>query len=140
MATKKKQVRPITKAAAEEAIAGTLHNLSTDFLQCRDLRHSWGVFSNFIDAQDMVAEPGRHVTRTVQRTLRCMTCGTTRFDYYALIERPNSVPRMEKVSTSYKYPKGYQMQPGSSTRDMAVSQLVRYETLRRVLAATKKAS
>lgn len=136
MATKK-QKQPVTKAVAEQMIAGTLHDLSTDFLQCRDLRHSWGVLSNFIDAA-MEVEPNRHVTKTVQRTLRCMTCGTTRFDYYALIERPNSVPRMEKVSTQYKYPKGYQMRPGASTRDLAVSQLVRYETLRRVLAATRK--
>lgn len=137
MATKKKQAQPITKAVAEQMIAGTLHDLSESFLQCRDLRHSWGVFSNFIDAE-MEVEPGHHVTKTVQRTLRCMTCGTTRFDYYALIEKPNSAPRMEKVSSQYQYPKGYQMRPGASTRDLAVSQLVRYETLRRVLAATRQ--
>jgi len=137
VATKKKHVQPITKADAEEAVEGALRNLSKNFLQCRDLRHSWGVQSNFIDAQNMVAVPGRHVTRTVQRTLRCFTCGTTRDDYYALIEKPNLAPRLEKLSSQYKYPKGYQMRPGASTRDLAVSQLVRYETLRRVLAATR---
>lgn len=137
MATKRKQVRPITKAAAEEAIAGTLHNLPESFLTCRDLRHSWRVQDNFLDV-GMQVEPGRHVTKTVQRRLRCITCGTMRDDYYALIEKPNFAPRLEKLSSQYKYPKDYQMRPGASTRDLAVSQLVRYETLRRVLAATRK--
>lgn len=137
MATKKKQVQPITKAAAEQAIAGTLHNLPESFLTCRDLRHSWRVQDNFIDV-GMQVEPGRNVTKTVQRRLRCIMCGTMRDDHYALIEKPNVAPRMEKVSTAYKYPKGYQMRPGASTRDLAVSQLVRYEALRRVLAATRK--
>ena len=134
--TKQKQKRkPLPRAQAEQLVAGDLSQLSERFLTCRDLRHSWHVESNFHDAGFEIE--GNNVTQAVERIIVCRNCGTRRTDISAVVQKPHSVPRIEKVSTTYKYPKGYLMSRGQIPRDIGVSQLVRYETLRRVLAATK---
>jgi len=123
--TKKKA--PLTRDKAERMVAGALHQLPEEFLACRDLRHAWKVQDNFHESDNGMTT----------RTLKCVSCETVRTDVYSVLKTPGMVPRMEKVSTSYAYPKGYQMRQAPGPRIFAVSQLVRYETLLRVLAATK---
>lgn len=135
MATKTK-LKPIPRSQAEQLVAGDLSQLPDKYLNCRDLRHDWKVESNYHDAGFTVEGAG--VTQAVERIILCKTCGTRRTDVSVVVERANSVPRMEKLSTAYKYPKGYLMKRGQIPRDLGVSQLVRYETLRRVLAETGK--
>ena len=134
MATTKQKRKPLPRNQAEQLVAGDLSNLSDKFLFCRDLRHNWHVESNFHDAGFEVEGDG--VTQAVERISVCRNCGTRRTDVSVVVERPNLAPRMEKLSTAYKYPKGYLMHRGQIPRDIGVSQLVRYETLRRVLAET----
>jgi hypothetical protein len=124
----------MTRANAEQFIAGELSDLPEKYLACRDLRHTWRVQENFTEVE-MELE-GTGVKKAVERILECPQCGTTRTDTYLLIERANHSPRLEKWATTYGYPNGYQMKRGQLPRDLAVSQLVRYETLRRVLAMT----
>ena len=135
MVTDKKR-KPLPRNQAEQLVAGDLAELSEKFLFCRDLRHRWYVESNFHDA-GMEIE-GNGVTQTVERVIACSNCGTRRTAISLVVERPNLAPRMEKWSSSYKYPKGYLMHRGQIPRDIGVSQLVRYEILRRVLAETGK--
>lgn len=130
MATTKKKV-PLTRDKAERMIAGALHQLPEEFLACRDLRHAWKVQDNFHDG---------NTEGTTMRVLKCVSCETVRTDVYSVLKRPGMVPRMEKVSSAYTYPKGYQMRQPSGVRDLAISQLVKYETFLRVLNATKKSS
>lgn len=133
MSTKTKP-KPLPRSQAEQLVAGDLSQLPDRFLNCRDLRHDWKVESNYHDAGFTVEGAG--VKQAVERVILCKTCGTRRTDVSVVVERANSVPRMEKLSTQYKYPKGYLMKRGQIPRDIGVSQLVRYETLRRVLEAT----
>lgn len=137
MATKKAPPT-LSKQTVEHTIAYTLSQLPESFLSCRDLRHAWKVRTNFHDV-DREPATRKNVARTVERVLECITCGTVRTDTYLVVVHRNDAPRLEKWSTAYVYPSGYQMKRGHAPRDLAVSQLVRYETLRRVLAATREA-
>ena len=134
MATTKQKPKPLPRNQAEQLVAGDLTQLPDKYLNCRDLRHDWKIESNFHDAGFEVEGDG--VTQAVERIILCKTCGTRRTDVSVVVERANSVPRMEKLSSQYRYPKGYLMKRGQIPRDIGVSQLVRYETLRRVLAET----
>jgi hypothetical protein len=129
--------KPMSRASAEQFLAGALSDLPDQFLGCRDLRHSWVVQDNF-DELELELEGQAKPQRAVFRVLKCRECHTLRTDTYLVIDNGHRAPRLEKWSASYKYPDGYQMKRGQLPRDLAVNQLVRYETLRRVVAATAR--
>lgn len=76
-----------------------LENVSENYLECRDLKHSWTWATDFVDYKD----GGKIVS--VTRALRCTRCRTVRYDEY-------SAKTMEKVRGSYSYPDGYHITGG----------------------------
>jgi len=77
-------------ARTNDPTAEALHDLSDDFLICRDVHHAWRV--------DHYASGGRS---GVTRVLECQRCGTERVDEWTL--------QGARIRAFYRYPDGYQL-------------------------------
>lgn len=101
--------RSAKKAAPSGELDATdaLHQLDDEFLECRDLRHPWGVVGYFRD--------NGHVCRK----LVCPRCEMERIDRWT--------PNGGREPARYAAPQGYYLKGSSAT-----AQDVRVEVLRRV--------
>lgn len=95
-------------------VATLVHDLRTDFLQCRDFGHAWRPYTaNWIAAE-----------RAYRTELRCSRCKTIRVRWI------NN--RGEQVGAHYLYTDGYQMQGVGRLTGTDRDQL-RLESIHRVL-------
>lgn len=74
-----------------------LSTLPEKFLDCRDMMHAWKRSGGY---RPVGAAKGN--VKFLKRAVVCTRCGTEREDVY-------SMRTMDKVSTSYHYPEGYQI-------------------------------
>lgn len=123
--------KPLTKdeiAEAQAKVAEGLKQLPENFLDCRDLKHSWQKQANYRPREQHM-EPGTGQVKTrvsplLYRNLVCTRCGTGRTDViYART--------YERLSVSYTYPENYQM-PGVP-RGVKSSTILRQESVRRAM-------
>lgn len=118
---------------AQKRVAKGLRSLPENFLDCRDLKHSWRKVSNY-RPREMHTEGGKSKTRIsplLYRTLECQRCGTVRTDtIYART--------FERLSVSYDYPEAYTM-PGVP-RGVKSSVILRQEAVRRANLEAAKAT
>lgn len=118
---------------AQKRVAKGLRTLPDNFLDCRDLKHSWRKINNY-RPREMHTEGGKAKTRIsplLYRTLECVRCATQRTDViYART--------FERLSVSYDYPEAYTM-PGVP-RGVKSSTILRQEAVRRANMEAAKAT
>lgn len=74
-------------------VSGELNELNDDFLKCRTYGHSWDQIPSTL------ADPEYQRMYAWYDILRCVTCGTERYD--------GVLPSGEVDTRAYKYPDGY---------------------------------
>lgn len=111
---------PYETAAARAELAKELKKLPNDFVACRDLQHAWD------RSDDFILENVRGGKQRIVRRMHCTRCGTTRTDYFRIVNQG-----LEKSRSDYLYPEGFQIpkQP-PGTKPLSI---VRAESLRRAL-------
>jgi len=72
-----------------------LEELPDEFVECRDLRHSWALLQKFHPVDGKTKR-----VNYVVRTLKCVRCRTERTDVL-------DVRTFDRVSTAYHYAEGY---------------------------------
>ncbi|GAC1527459.1 MAG: hypothetical protein NVS3B1_17800 [Marmoricola sp.] len=114
---------------AQKKIAKGLKALPENFLDCRDLRHSWKKAADYRPREQKM-EGGTKLSPLLYRSLICARCGTGRTDViYART--------YERLSVAYTYPENYQI-PGVP-RGTKQSTILRQESVRRANLAAAKA-
>lgn len=120
------------REAAKKVLKKTLEKLPDNFMDCRDMKHSWVRLQDFRPKElhtegAQPGQPGRQKVRMsplVYRQLICTRCGCVRTDTVFL-------RTFEKLSTTYAYPEDYQL-PGVP-RGVKSSLVVRQEQYRRAM-------
>lgn len=84
--------------------------VSTESLECRDLRHSWKHY----DDRLLERSKKKWSLVRIERTLECERCGTQRIDQYIV-----SKLHVEKVNSKYRYPEGYIVKGGEMNVEKA---------------------
>lgn len=79
-----------------------VRGLPDEWLACRDMRHAWVVENDY---HVISRTPNRPSLMVVGRVLVCMRCDTRRHEKYM----PSTWYGLEKTSTRYEYPRGYQL-------------------------------
>jgi hypothetical protein len=113
--------------AVRAAVARKLRGQKNEFLQCRDLRHSWVITTDF---HVVTPQDGDAATRLV-RDLRCSRCRTERRDVFAPTRHG-----VEKIGAAYSYPEDYKI--AGIPRGVKPQAMIRQEEYRRVLEAAKR--
>lgn len=116
------------QAKVEREFGKALTTLPEEFLDCRDMRHSWKRKQDYRPREQ--AEGGRRsrLSPLLYRLLVCTRCGCERED--VIYSRT-----FERLSTSYKYPEHYQMRGvGAGTKPVTA---LRAEQWRRAQARMK---
>jgi hypothetical protein len=103
------------------------------FTACRDFRHAWAVENDY-HVYKQYQERGRR-SMYVARDLVCMRCTTMRHEVYLATKTRG----LERVSTSYSYPAGYQVQgiPAGTTAQNILAQIRYREAMETVAKASK---
>ena len=96
---------------------GRLGEYSSEYLQCKDVRHRWVV------TEDYTPEGNGWVVRS----LECDRCGTIRTDKYAVLRKN----RLARAGSTYRYPEGYRFN-GLPDADH-LSEVTRYEAYLRAI-------
>jgi hypothetical protein len=97
----------------DDFFARRLGDLPDTYVECRDMRHSWGRRGGY---QEVTGSKN-----LVARDLECSRCGCVRTDVI-------NVSTFDRVSTAYHYPDGYTVKGNKSTKRGMV---VRREAYRR---------
>lgn len=110
-------VVPVARPAKDEQFfTESLRSMPDEFMDCRDLRHSW------VKVKGYTTIDGTDVKKTyVSRELQCLRCGCVRTDVI-------NVRTFDRVSSSYMYQEGYTVK-GAGVGNRAA--LVRREVYRR---------
>lgn len=113
------------QAAAD--LANALMELPDNWIQCRDMRHAWGVIEDF----HVHTSQGRKI-RELRRVLGCVRCSTLRIEIY-------HVGRfgLDKVRQHYTYPDHYQIK--GVPRGVKPQSIVQNEQYRRALERVARA-
>jgi len=103
-------------------VAQYFKDTSDTHLECRDFKHAWKWESDFTPVKD----PDSKKIVSMWRILKCIRCGTKRYDEYGL-------PSMERIKSVYYYADGYQIVgsighiPVSDVRKEILSRYKRYK-------------
>src|SRR5690349_13255731 len=104
-----------------------IQHMPENLLACRDLRHAWAVETGY---HPVTMEKGAPRGRYLERRLACLRCDTQRVE---LIRVHKSW--IERLSTYYVYPEGYQVKGVKRGDD--VQGMVRMEQINRIMEAAK---
>lgn len=115
----------LTEQSRPKKVTVHLEDLQDDYLECRDLRHSWRR-SSLHDISVTRNTSGKVIEFT--RVITCARCGCERHQTY-------SVPSMEIRRSRYNYPHGYLLAGSHSDPALRVDAGdIRREVFKRVYA------
>lgn len=106
---------------AADDLANALTKLPDEWVDCRDMRHSWRVSVDFHVSE----AAGRHPNE-IRRELVCTRCETIRKEVYHHTARG-----LDKVHQGYAYPEEYQIK--GVPRGVKPSSIVQEEQYRRAM-------
>ena len=119
--------------AIQEQVAERLRQQPTSFVYCRDpgIRHAWMIENDFHDIP--ITQVGRRLAM-LGRDEVCARCNTVKRETF-VVQKGGVI---EKVSTSYDYPDGYQM--AGVPRGVKRSTIIYQENYRRAMEAVANAA